>query len=242
MNLPVGILALAASAAVLFVGGALQGVAGFGMGLIALPVLLRVLPAETVVPLMTALAWVMNVQIFFKLWRNADLRVIAVFLLGACVGTQLGVYIPSLVPPRIFQIAVGLLICLSGLAIWKGWRVSLRGLLPRFAVGALSGALGASISLSGPPIAIFMTAGGVPKNTFRSSTALYFLLLNTVTLFTFGAHGALDARFVRLLVWLLPSLVLGTACGVCLGTRVPEEKFRAVVIVLIFVSGLSLLL
>ncbi len=242
MSLPVGIAALAASAAVLFVGGALQGVAGFGMGLIALPVLLRVLPAETVVPLMTALAWVMNVQIFFKLWRNADLRVIAVFLLGACVGTQLGVYIPSLVPPRIFQIAVGLLICLSGLAIWKGWRVSLRGLLPRFAVGALSGALGASISLSGPPIAIFMTAGGVPKNTFRSSTALYFLLLNTVTLFTFGAHGTLDVRFVRLLLWLLPSLVLGTACGVRLGTRVPEEKFRAVVIVLIFVSGLSLLL
>ena len=55
MTLPVGILALAASAAVLFVGGALQGVAGFGMGLIALPVLLRVLPSETVVPLMTAL-------------------------------------------------------------------------------------------------------------------------------------------------------------------------------------------
>ena len=109
-------------------------------------------------------------------------------------------------------------------------------------VGGLSGALGASISLSGPPIAIFMTAGGVPKNVFRSSTALYFLLLNTVTLFTFGARGALDARFLSLLAWLLPPLVLGTASGVRLGGRVPEAKFRAVVIVLIFVSGLSLLL
>ena len=242
MSLPVGIAALAAAAAVLFAGGALQGVAGFGMGLIALPVLLRTLPRESVVPLMTALAWAMNAQMFFRLRRDADLRVIAVFLLGACVGTQLGVYIPSLVPPRVFQIAVGLLICLSGLAIWKGWRVSLKSVFARFAVGGLSGALGASISLSGPPIAIFMTAGGVPKNVFRSSTALYFLLLNTVTLFTFGAHGALDARFLRLLVWLLPPLVLGTACGVRLGSRVPEAKFRAVVIALIFVSGLSLLL
>ena len=242
MSLPVGIAALAASAAVLFAGGALQGVAGFGMGLIALPVLLRALPSETVVPLMTALAWAMNVQIFVKLWRDADLRVIAVFLLGACVGTQLGVYIPALVPPRIFQIAVGVLICLSGLAIWKGWRVSLKSVFARSAVGGLSGALGASISLSGPPIAIFMTAGGVPKNVFRSSTALYFLLLNTVTLFTFGARGALDSRFLSLLTWLLPPLVLGTACGVRLGGRVPEAKFRAVVIVLIFVSGLSLLL
>ena len=242
MSLPVELWQLSAAACALFFGSALQGVAGFGMGLFALPVILRTLPREAVVPLMTALAWGMNAQIFWKLRRDADLRVIAVFLLGACAGTQLGVYIPSLVPPRAFQIAVGVLICVSGAAIWKGWRVSLRSALPRFAVGALSGALGASISLSGPPIAIFMTAGGVPKNVFRSSTALYFLLLNTVTLFTFGARGALNATFAQLLIWLLPSLIIGTAVGVHWGSRVDEKKFRAVVITLIFVSGLSLLI
>ena len=242
MSLPADLARLAAVAAVLLAGGALQGTAGFGMGLIALPALLRVLPRETVVPLMTALAWVMNAQMFYKLRHSADVRVIAVFLLGACAGTQLGVYIPSLIPPRVFQIAVGVLVCVSGLAIWKGWHVSLQDLLPRFAVGMLSGALGASISLSGPPVAIFMTAGGVPKNVFRASTALYFLLLNTVTLATFGFHGSLDADFARLLLILLPPLVLGVAAGVRLGSHVAEEKFRAVVTALIFISGLSLLI
>ena len=238
---PVGLAQLCAAAAIVCAGGALQGIAGFGMGLIALPVLLRVLPRDTVVPLMTALAWAMNAQIFFKLRRDADLRVIAVFLAGAFVGTQLGVYIPSLLPPRVFQVGVGVLVCLSGLAIWGGWRVSLRSALPRFAVGALSGALGASISLSGPPIAIFMTAGGVPKNVFRASTALYFLLLNTITLATFGWRGALGSEFRQLFLWLAPPLALGVGLGVWLCLRVPEGTFRTVVVVLIIISGLSLL-
>ena len=43
------------------------------------------------------------------------------------------------------------------------------------------------------------------------------------------------------LIWLLPALILGTAVGVHWGSRVDEKKFRAVVITLIFVSGLSLL-
>ena len=241
MTPPAAVWQMSAAAGVLCLGGALQGVAGFGMGLIALPVLLRVLPRDAVVPLMTALAWAMNAQIFFRLRRDADLRVIAVFLAGAFVGTQLGVHIPALVPPRLFQTGVGVLVCLSGLAVWRGWRVSLRSPVTRFAVGGLSGALGASISLSGPPIAIFMTAGGVPKNVFRASTALYFLLLNTITLATFGLRGALGGQFPRLFAWLLPPLAAGVALGVWLGSRVPEKEFRAVVIVLIFISGVSLL-
>ena len=59
--------------------------------------------------------------------------------------------------------------------------------------------------------------------------------------FTFGARGALNATFAHLLIWLLPSLIIGTAVGVHWGSRVDEKKFRAVVITLIFVSGLSLL-
>ena len=129
MSLPVELWQLSAAACALFFGSALQGVAGFGMGLFALPVILRTLPREAVVPLMTALAWGMNAQIFWKLRRDADLRVIAVFLLGACAGTQLGVYIPSLVPPRAFQIAVGVLICVSGAAIESELRR--RGVLVR---------------------------------------------------------------------------------------------------------------
>ena len=72
MSLPVELWQLSAAACALFFGSALQGVAGFGMGLFALPVILRTLPREAVVPLMTALAWGMNAQIFWKLRRDAE--------------------------------------------------------------------------------------------------------------------------------------------------------------------------
>ena len=42
---------LLAAAGVVFFGGAVQGVAGFGMGMISVPALLRFLPPAAVTPL-----------------------------------------------------------------------------------------------------------------------------------------------------------------------------------------------
>ena len=55
---------LISAAAIVFAGSAIQGSAGFGMGLAAVPVLLRLFSPAQVTPLVVALAVFMNLSIF----------------------------------------------------------------------------------------------------------------------------------------------------------------------------------
>ena len=227
--------------AAVFFGGLLQGVAGFGVGLLSVPVLLRVFPPASVAVIATGFGVLLNIQIFMKLRRDADVRIILPFLLGASCGIWPGSFIPRFVPPQILNPAVGVLVCFAGVSVWRGWKCSLSSPLLRFLVGVSSGLLGGSVSLSSPPIAIFLTAGSVPKNVFRASTACYFLSLNVITLSMFGLQGRLDGVFWNAMVWLAPAVAAGTMAGILIAGRVREELFRRFVIVTVILSGLSLM-
>ena len=135
----------------------------------------------------------------------------------------------------------GVLVIVSGVLLWLGWRCSIERKSLRFCVGALSGFLNGCISLSGPPVAIFLSAGDVPKNVFRASMSAYFLSLNIATMAVFAGEGILDVPYFALLGCLAPVTALGTLSGVCLSRLFPERIFRAAVMVLIIVSGLTLL-
>ena len=232
---------LISAAAIVFAGSAIQGSAGFGMGLAAVPVLLRLFSPAQVTPLVVALAVFMNLSIFLKLYRDADRGIILPLLLGACVGVIPGSFVPALISLGTFKFFVGLFVVLSGVILWLGWRCPIESRLLRFCVGIVSGFLNGCISLSGPPVAIFLTAGSVPKNVFRASISAYFLALNLVTMGVFAGEGILDMAFLKLLCVLVPATVLGTLAGVKAAAKIPEKIFRVCVLLLIILSGLTLL-
>ena len=233
---------MAFACAAVFGGAVVQGVVGFGMGLLSASITLRALPPHMMAPVNVGLAVFMNASLFLKLRKNADWSIIFPLLLGSPFGIWLGTYLPRIIPAAQFKIGVGVFVAVSGAVLWSGWKCSAQGFVPRLLVGFASGMLSGSISLGAPPVAIFLTAGQTPKHIFRSSTAAYFMTQNVMSAIAFGLRGSYTADYFISFGILLPFVLAGTWLGARVASRVNEALFRRAVMILIIASGLSLLI
>ena len=225
----------------IFLGSLLQGCSGFGFSLFAVPLLLPFFPHHVVVPLLVLLSLSMNGAILFEGRHHVTRRTVAGLLLGGIAGLPLGLAALTVLPARGFRLVAGLFIVASALALFSGFR---RPLPPRrgtlFAVGLLSGFLNGSLSMSGPPVILFLANQGVDKRTFRATLAGYFLCLNVVTTLLFSFRGLLVPSLFPLFATGLPALFAGTALGIVLSRRIPERAFRLLALGLLLIMGLSL--
>ena len=106
-----------------------------------------------------------------------------------------------------------------------------------WAAGFASGALTTSISVSGPPIVLWLEARGVRPAEFRASLAASFLALNlagAVVLLIAEGSGAFDAGTVLPLLGLVAA---GYALGAVAFRRIDQERFFTAVLALVVCTG-----
>ncbi|QVL36073.1 sulfite exporter TauE/SafE family protein [Aminirod propionatiphilus] len=224
-----------------FFGSLLQGCSGFGFSLFAVPLLLPFFPRHVVVPLLVLLSLAMNGLLFGESRRHATGATVLGLLLGGVSGLPLGMAALALLPASLFRLVAGLFVTGSALALSFGFRRPLtpgRGTL--FGVGLLSGILNGSLSMSGPPVILFLANQEVGKEAFRATLAAYFLSLNVVTSLLFLLRGLFDGPLLLLAAASLPALLAGTWLGLRLARRLPERVFRAVALGLLLLMGMSL--
>ena len=107
-----------------------------------------------------------------------------------------------------------------------------------FAVtGILSVFLNGSISISGPPVALFLSNQNVDRHVFRANITIYGLLLNVVTVTSFAATGLMTKDVLKLVAGLLPGMLLGLSVGIKLIRKLGESLFRKIASGLISISG-----
>jgi len=233
-------MALAAAAA--FVGAFVQSTTGFGFALLLSPAAFAALePVEAVVTLLV-LGLALNLLVLFEHGRpeHVDWHGLAPVLLWALPGLAIGAVALTRLSKDTLQVGVGLAVIAA--AAWQ-WRQRRRqaatNSLPAALAGFTSGVLTTSISVSGPPIVLWLEARGADPKEFRASLAASFLALNLtggVLLLATEGGGSLSAGTV---VPLLGLVVAGYALGALAFRRLDRERFYTVVLVLVTGTGVA---
>ena len=107
------------------------------------------------------------------------------------------------------------------------------------AAGFVSGALTTSISVSGPPVVLWLEARGAHPEEFRASLAATFLAMNLAggaVLVAAEGTGSLEAGKVLPLLGLV---IAGYALGAVAFRRLDRERFYTLVLALVAVTGLA---
>jgi len=101
----------------------------------------------------------------------------------------------------------------------------------------MSGVLGGSTSMGGPP-AVFYVQGTEPSvDMFRGTLIVFFLLSGLYRVGGFAAVGRVTSEVVTTSAITLPAMALGLVGGFWLRPRVQGEPFRLLVLlVLVFTS------
>jgi uncharacterized membrane protein YfcA len=234
-------MALAAVAA--FAGAAVQSATGFGFALVLSPALFAVMDPVEAVTALLVLGLALNLLVLFEGGRpeHVDWRALAPMLVAAVPGLAIGAVALTQLSKEVLQVAVGVAVIAAA-----GWQLRERArghrpLPPAAAWGAgfASGALTTSISVSGPPLVLWLEARGVRPEEFRASLAASFLALNLVggvVLLAAEGTGAFDAAAVAVLLVLV---VAGYALGAVAFRRLDRARFFKLVLVLVALTGVA---
>ncbi|HEV2779339.1 MAG TPA: sulfite exporter TauE/SafE family protein [Actinophytocola sp.] len=192
---------------VLALGGLVQGTVGFGMALVAVPVLALVEPSLLPGPMLL----VGTVHTVLTLWRehgHVDWRGVGWATLGRLPGTVVGVLVVDSLPQRGFLTVVGLGVLAFTVLSVVSWH-------PRPTPGALttagvvSGAFGTSMAIGGPPVVLLYQHEDGAR--IRATMAAYFTIGAPISAVGLAVAGHLDGRDARAAAILAPFLLVGFA-------------------------------
>ena len=188
-------------------GALVQGAVGFGLALVAAPLLAIIDPALVPVPLLL----VATAHALLALRRehgDTDWTGVGWALLGRLPGIALGVLAVALLPPRWFAAVVGLTVLACVALSVVSWQP--RPTVPALLVaGVVSGAGGTASAIGGPPVALLYQGASGPR--VRATLAAYFAAGSLLSLIGLAVGGQVEGDSVRTAALLLPFMILGFA-------------------------------
>jgi uncharacterized membrane protein YfcA len=240
-----------AIAVVLFLAGVVSGLSGFAFSAVAACVL-WLLPPLQAVPLIMLLSACNQLLSVGSLRKEMVLRSTAeregalAYIAGGLLGVPIGLGLLQALPTSTFAGGLGLfLIVYSVLVLLKpdSLRIKLSGWRPAVAVGAAGGIIGGFSAFPGSMPVVYLGLRGVSKAETRGITQPYILALQLISLGILAlTHSAIfNAQFWLLWALTLPAVLLGSSTGVALYRRMSDVNFRRAVLILLIVSGVSLL-
>lgn len=226
--------------AVVLVAGVLQTITGFGFALVAAPLLTFALSPKEAVIAVLFIGILMKGFMVYKTWRDGEFSRILLVFAASVAGALPGAYVLRAVSDSALKAFIGLTLILVTLAMAADRTVVIRRhRLAQTTVGFLSGFLGATTSLNGPPLVLYMMNEGRDKTTMRADLVRYFFLGNAATLVISWFMGTVAAdRLAFTAAAALPAIVLGWWLGDKIFARVDAALFRRISLAVISISGL----
>ena len=227
-------MVLAAVAAL--VGAAVQSATGFGFALVLSPALFAVMEPTEAVTALLLLGVVLNLLVLVE-GHDARWSLVPPLILPAVPGLALGALLLSALSREPLQIGVGVAVIAAAL-----WQLRHRGVarrVPAAVAGLTSGVLTTSISISGPPLVLWLEAQELHPAEFRATLAALFLALNLLggaVLLGIEGSGAVD---LGELAPLLGLVLIGYALGAFAFRRLDQRRFATVVIALVICTGVA---
>lgn len=185
----------------------LQGSIGFGMGMLAAPVVALVDPS--LIPgTLIMLASLLTLMVVIRERAAIDVSGTGWALLGRVPGTIVGALLLTAIPERALAILIAAVV-LGGVAVTSmGWVPAPRRRNLVLA-GATSGVLGTATSIGGPPMALVWQRSSGAQ--LRGTMSGFFLIGSMLSLVMLAVTGSIGADTLRWFVLLIPVCLLGYA-------------------------------
>lgn len=219
----------------------LAGSSGFGLGLIATPMLLLSgfsLPFVVAANLLISLAT--RLLVAWRLRAAIDRRRVALLVGAAVPGLWIGSRTLGALDEEALKVAVGIVIALAAASLaWADRhppRPRIRGLT--VVAGFTGGLLGTTTSLVGAPPALLFTRRRLATASFFADLSIYFIATSVIGLAILAADGHVSGDAVRAFAWWLPGVLVANAIGTSVGLRLPGTAFRRLTLGLAFVAGI----
>ncbi|MGF1762728.1 sulfite exporter TauE/SafE family protein [Aliivibrio kagoshimensis] len=224
--------------ALIFLGSFIQSSIGFGLAIVAAPILYQISPDYVPAPI-TIVALFLSIINAYKNRSNISLDGLWMAIVGRVPGTLAGG-------------ALLLFIDTKTLSLWLGSTVLIAvaiSLLPvriaptpkkMMVAGFFSGFMGTSSGIGGPPMALLLQHQ--EGNLVRANLSAFFVVSSVLSLLVQAPIGYMTMYHFMLSLPLLPASLLGYVVAMFYVDRLSKEKIRIASLLICSLSGLTAIL
>ena len=216
-----------------FAAAFLQSATGFGLVMVAAPLLMYFYDPKLVILIVALFAVCGNLTQSFFLRRDARYDVVGCLLLGSVFGQQIGFHIYRAVSPALLKLVISVVILLS-LTLMQALRVRVE-LRPRNSVvtGFVAGIMATTAGMNGPPLILYFSHVPFTPAQLRATSITFFFVSNIVALTTFFLGGVDFTVALHEFVYVLPGLAAGILAGHLAFDYIPAQLFRRALYVIL---------
>ena len=241
MNIISNILADPAFQTVLLavvVGGIARGFAGFGTGMIVIPIAAAMYSPQVALIFMVVMdSWPSTLPTF-QARHKVQWREVLPILFGFILALPLGIAFIKYGDPITLRWFISTIILVAVSVLWSGWQYRGRRDFPISAgVGAMCGFLGGSTQIPAPPAIIYWMATRTGAGIVRANILMLFMITEFVSMggYWLGGLFSWDAALKGILA--SPVYFISIMIGSALFKLASEKIYRTITFVLILCSA-----
>jgi hypothetical protein len=220
------------------VAGAVRGFAGFGSGMIFMPVAAVYLPPFWALVSLAVIDMIGPLPVLRRAARDAVRAEVVALIAGLLVGLPIGLSLLAGIPVEVFRWSVSASVMVMLVLLLAGWRYrGPRGPVVSTGAGWVAGFMGGAAGLAGPPVILYYLASNLRPEQMRANLMIFFFAFNAAMLILTGLMGRLDPVALVLGALLLVPFTLANLAGAAFFRPGNERVYRAVAYVLIAAAG-----
>lgn len=221
---------------IIFCGALTQSLIGFGLAVVASPLLYIVDPQLVPVPVIV-MGFSISLMTLFRERGHLQFNGLQYALIGRVPGGFLGATLLLFAPQPVLGLAIaGIVFTAVLLSIFKLSAPVNR--ITLFIAGFVSGIFGNIAAIGGPPMAILLS--GKDASQFRAALSAFFIFSSMIALAILASVGLVESKHIGLSLMLLPSVIAGYVIAGRIVGRVDKDKTRKATLVLCTLSALLL--
>ena len=223
------------AALVILLGSFVQSSIGFGLAIIAAPVLYLIDPLYVPAPI-TISALTLSLANALKHRQSISFEGLKFAILGRIPGTVAGGVLLIWIDQQALALWLGIAVLAAvGLSLTNIVLQPTNGAM--FSAGFLSGFMGTSSSIGGPPMAMVLQHQA--NDYIRANLAAFFIASCLMSLFMLALVGHFDSRHLLISLPLLPATLLGYWLAMRFLHLISHQNLRRFSLALCTVAGLA---
>ena len=224
--------------------GFVQGLSGFGFGLVAMSFWAWSLDPKLAAALAVFGAMTGQIIAAVTVRRGFDLRRLAPFVIGGLLGLPLGLFLLPRLDVQVFKAFLGALLalwCPAMLFSAQLPKITRGGHIADALIGAGGGVMGGLGGFTGVLPTLWCSLRGMDKDTQRAIVQNFNLSILVVTFASYIATGVISSATLPFFAIVAPAMLIPSLLGARLYIGISEATFRKIVLSLLTGTGIALL-
>jgi len=217
----------------IFIGAFIQTTTGFGLAVVVCPLLILFAPEYIPGPIIVVGLFLASINVS-KYRENVSLSGLKLTVIGLLPGTAVGALLLFSIDVTELSLFLGVIVLLAVAASLLPYKIELTPNRLMLA-GFLSGFLGTSSGIGGPPMALLLQHQKM--HLIRANLAAFFVVSSILALLIQIPIGYMSLQHLYLALPLIPASYLGYRIAILFMHRISTKMIRAISLVLCSVAG-----